>query len=84
MMAKKKQRNMPYPFIAYHLTYYAHMLNGSAASEFPLLIYNLTFPQECYQVTFARHIPLPHHMVKVADSQKNSMGNFQSWPTCSG
>jgi hypothetical protein len=56
MMAKKKQRKMHYPVIACHVAYYAHMLNDSAASEFPFLIYNLTFPQECYQVTFARHI----------------------------
>jgi hypothetical protein len=55
MTAIKKQRNMHYPVIACHLAYYAHMINDSTASEFPFLIYNLTFLQECYQVTFAWH-----------------------------
>jgi len=46
---------MHYPVIACHMEYYAHMINDSAASEFPFLIYNSTFLQEHYQVTSAWH-----------------------------
>jgi hypothetical protein len=55
MMAKKKQGKMHYPVIACCMEYYAHMINDSAASEYPFLIYNLTFLQEHYQVTSAWH-----------------------------
>ena len=73
---------MHYPVIACHLAYYAHMINDSAASEFPFLIYNLTFLQECYQVTFEWHFLATSHgedgrLSNEQDGQFPKLANMQ-------